>query len=151
MSVYLELSQWCCDTSPCINQLTLARHKRQRPLCIGARAGGGERAVSEPAPRRNGGYKENIVWCHYWYYDLRYTVLPRPPPPPPLPESTDKNRIKYNKNHSLHCTRHTHIYWTQQTDGQFCDILFGYFQLRIRCLNPRICVSEKMVSCITMV
>ena len=97
--MYLELSQWCCDTSPCINQLTLSRHKRQRPLCIGARAGGGERAVSEPAPRRNGGYKENIVWCHYWYYDLRY---PHPPPPSSTKYQIDKNRMKRTAHYFIY-------------------------------------------------
>ena len=86
------------------DQLTQLRRRRETQThshTTGARAGASEPWRSRSWLRRretvsqSGGYKENIVWCHYWYYDLRYT--PRPPPAQLRTQTTDKNRIKCYK------------------------------------------------------
>ena len=48
---------------------------------------------------QSGGYKENIVWCHYWYYDLRY---PHPPPPSSTKYQIDKNRMKRTAHYFIY-------------------------------------------------
>ena len=48
---------------------------------------------------QSGGYKENIVWCHYWYYDLRY---PHPPPPSSTKSQIDKNRMKRTAHYCIY-------------------------------------------------
>ena len=48
---------------------------------------------------QSGGYKENIVWCHYWYYDLRY---PHPPPPSSTKSQIDKNRMKRTAHYCMY-------------------------------------------------
>ena len=91
---------WVCR-GPTDTTQEKERETQTHSHTTGARAGASEPWRSRSWLRRtetvsqSGGYKENIVWCHYWYYDLRYT--PRSPPAQLRTQTTDKNRIKCYK------------------------------------------------------